>query len=74
MNKLFTFVSIIILTFANSANACPVCFDANEKSRIADYLTTAFLSLFPLLMIGCLVYWLKKYSGETEPHSIKSNL
>ena len=71
MNKLFAIVTTIILTFAHSANACPVCFDANEKSRIAYYLTTAFLSFFPLMMIGCLVYWLKKYSGETEAHSIK---
>ena len=50
-----------LLTF-NSIMACPVCFDSNEESRMAYYLTTAFLSLFPLLMIGLLAFWLKKYS------------
>ena len=31
---------------------CAVCFDPNESSRMAFILTTVFLSLFPLAMIG----------------------
>ncbi|MBT3666535.1 MAG: hypothetical protein HN548_03580 [Opitutae bacterium] len=73
MNKFSTFVYTFFLTFVQTANACPVCFDANEKSRLAYYLTTAFLSLFPLAMIGCLVWWLKKYSEVSETYPVKQD-
>tara|TARA_B100000959_G_C14840571_1_gene565860 strand:- start:795 stop:1010 length:216 start_codon:yes stop_codon:yes gene_type:complete len=52
-------VGFLFLT--NIANACSACFSANEKTRIAYYATTAFLSFLPLIMLGILVWWLRHF-------------
>jgi hypothetical protein len=40
-----------------SALACSVCYTANEANRMAFLDTTVFLSLFPLAMLGAIVWW-----------------
>jgi len=41
--------------------ACPVCMGgAEEDVRTAFILTTAFLTLCPLLMVGGLVWWVRR--------------
>ena len=45
---------------ANEANACSSCFSGNEKTRVAYYVTTAFLSFLPLIMLGILAWWLRR--------------
>ena len=41
------------------AAACSVCSAGrDEENRIAFIITTAFMSLLPLLLIGGLVFWL----------------
>ena len=42
----------------NSAFACSVCYSANDSNRLAFIGTTAFLSLFPLAMVGGITWWI----------------
>jgi hypothetical protein len=49
------------------ASACPVCMAGrDEENRIAFIATTAFLTFFPLLMIGGVVWWLRKRVRQVE--------
>ena len=59
LHLLLGFVAFVaIVSIAEPAFACAVCFDANEESRGAFLGTTIFLSLFPLGMIGGLIFWI----------------
>jgi hypothetical protein len=56
------------------AHACPVCFDPRDQSNGTFLASTAFLSLFPLGMLGSAGLWLRKRlrdarSGEQEEDS-----
>jgi hypothetical protein len=52
---------LVLLALApHSALACSVCYSANESNRLAFIGTTAFLSLFPLAMVGGIVWWIWK--------------
>ena len=59
-------VSILILAVVavavlpEAAHACAVCFDASDENRQAFLISTAFLSLFPLGMVGGTGLWLRK--------------
>ena len=46
------------------ASACAVCFSGSEENRMAFLLTTIFLTLLPLLLIGSLVWWLRRRAVE----------
>ena len=51
------------------ALACPVCIGANEANRDAFLLSTVFMSLVPLAMIGGLVGFLvlrARRAGESD--------
>jgi len=49
------------------ALACPVCTAGrDEENRIAFIVTTAFLTFFPLLMIGGIVWWLRNRVRRME--------
>lgn len=65
MIRRFVFFSLpwcgaALLLLATDAQACSVCFSGNEETRTAFIVTTAFLSLLPLSLIGGIVYWLVK--------------
>ena len=49
--------------------ACAVCFDANEETRGAFLGTTIFLSLFPLAIIGGVIYFLYRRARALEAES-----
>jgi len=46
------------------AHACPVCFDSSDENRQAFLITTAFLTLLPLGMVGGAGLWLRKRARE----------
>ena len=53
------------------SQACPMCFTGSERSRIAIFRMTIFMSLLPLGMIGTGVLWLRRggrglLAGEFE--------
>ncbi len=61
----------VALVWASMAHACAVCVTANERSRLAFFFTTIFLTLLPLGMIIGGLSWLSrnardKWAGEFE--------
>ena len=59
-------VGLLSVVAISQADGCPVCFSAKEGSREAFIGTTIVLSLLPLLMIGGIAFWLKKYGASSE--------
>lgn len=56
------------ITAAENALACAVCFSAkNEASRLAFIITTAGLTILPLLFIAWGVWWVVRRERELEP-------
>ena len=53
-----------LLVLPDAAHACPVCFDSRDENRQAFLVTTAFLSLLPLGMVGGVGLWLRKRARE----------
>ncbi len=48
------------------SDACAVCFSARDENRQAFTITTAFLTGLPLLMVGSLVFWLRRRIHQHE--------
>ena len=48
-----------------AAWACPVCFTASPRVRMAFFGTTVLLSLLPLGMIGAGVEWIRRAGRGT---------
>jgi len=63
---------VLLVVVPDVAHACPVCFDPREENRLAFLATTAFMSLFPLSMVGGFGVWLRKRAralkDEVRPH------
>lgn len=60
-------VGLIVFAAGRQALACPVCFSAkNEANQIAFLVTTALLTFAPLLMIGGLIWWLRRRTHDEE--------
>ncbi len=63
--------SLVLLALLSStpiaAQACPVCFSADEGSRIAFIVTTVFLSVLPWLMVGSFVVWYQRQTALAVP-------
>ena len=53
----------------DAASACSVCYVGAEESRKAFLLTTVFLSLLPLGMVGSFVWWIWRRMREAEASS-----
>jgi len=51
---------LLLAILPDVAHACPVCFDPREENRAAYIATTAFLSLFPLSVVGGFLMWLRR--------------
>ena len=47
-----------------TAYSCAVCFSGTEESLQAYYLTTAFLTLLPVLMLASIGYWIYRKHKE----------
>jgi amino acid transporter len=67
-------IPILVLAFVvmlpDVAHACAVCFDARAENRIAFLATTAFLSLFPLSLVGMAGAFLRKRSRELDAEEL----
>jgi hypothetical protein len=61
-----TRLALASLLLPQSAWACSVCYSANESNRLAFIDTTVFLSLFPLAMVGGIVWWIWR---QVQAHS-----
>ena len=51
--------AIVLLLCAVPGHACSVCSAPNSPSPGAFTLSTVFLSLLPLLMVGGTIYWIR---------------
>lgn len=54
------FALVLLALVPDVAHACPVCFDPRDQSNGTFLASTAFLSLFPLGMLGSVGFWLRK--------------
>ena len=59
-------VLVALAAFPAIVHACPVCFDARDENRQVFLLSTAFLSLLPLGMVGGAGLWLRRRSRELD--------
>ena len=53
-------ISLVLSIFhlPGTAFSCAVCFSGTEESLQAYYITTAFLTLLPVLMVASIGYWI----------------
>jgi hypothetical protein len=57
---------VALAALPDAVHACAVCFDASDENRQAFLLTTAFLSLLPLGMVGGAGFWLRRRVRERD--------
>lgn len=59
--RLFAWLLAAVLTSLPAvAAACPTCGVGNGRNKMAFFVTTIFLSLLPLGIIGAGLYWLSR--------------
>ncbi len=65
------FVLMMLLATPAALHACPVCFDANDETRLAFLTTAIFLTLLPLGIVSGAVLWVRRrvrqLAGEEPP-------
>ncbi len=49
-----------LLVGARSALACAVCLSGGEQTREAYYISTVLMMLSPFLLLGLLLFWLRR--------------
>ncbi len=64
MTRFWLVVTALVVAHPSAAHACSVCVGAMEKGRTAFAVSTAALSALPLLMIGGVVWWVKRSSDR----------
>ena len=59
-------ISFVLSIFhlPGTAFSCAVCFSGTEESLQAYYLTTALLTLLPVLMVASIGYWIYRKHKE----------
>ena len=59
-------ISLVLSIFhlPGTAFSCAVCFSGTEESLQAYYLTTALLTLLPVLMVASIGYWIYRKHRE----------
>ncbi len=58
-------ISMAVLLAPRLAAACAVCFTGRaDETRIAFLATTGLLSALPILLIGSLVWWLRRRAHQ----------
>ena len=59
--------ALAILLAPEIAAACSVCFSGrSDETRVAFIATTALLTALPLLLIGTLVWWLRRRAIQIQ--------
>lgn len=62
-----TFIgAAVALCAASWARACPSCASPLEENRQAFVDTTIFLTVVPLMMIGGMVWWIRRKAQRME--------
>jgi hypothetical protein len=51
---------VVLALLPSEALACPVCFDANDESRIAFLQTAIVLTALPLGIVGATGLWFRR--------------
>ena len=72
----FSILGLALVAFAalpDAAQACAVCFDASDENRQAFILTTAFLTLLPLGMVGGAGLWIRHRVRERDAQDSSSD-
>jgi hypothetical protein len=62
-------MTLVVTLLEGSAWACAVCQDPNDVRSQAYFDMTIFLSLFPLLAIGTVAWWLYRRFAAFEAES-----
>lgn len=57
---------LAVVALPDVAHACAACFDATDENRQAFLVTTAFLTLLPLGMVGGAGLWLRRRVRERD--------
>ena len=67
---LVVMISTALWLVPKMAVACAVCFTGREdETRIAFIATTGILSALPILLIGSLVWWLRRRAHRVRDES-----
>ncbi len=68
MRFYFARIVVLAIVFAPEiAAACSVCFSGrSDETRVAFIATTALLTALPLLLIGVLVWWLRRRAMQIQ--------
>ena len=65
--------SVVVTTVLNvvgwsaTANACPVCFAADERTRLSFFHTAVLLSALPLALFAGLAFWFWRELTRASP-------
>ena len=61
------FVAAAVLFAPQLATACSVCFTGRaDETRVAFLVTTGFLTVLPILLVGGLVWWLSRRARQVR--------
>ena len=64
-------IAVLVVWSPQAALACAVCSSGKEEAnRVAFSVTTAVLSVLPLLMVGGLVWWLRRRARDLDSRGI----
>ncbi len=67
------FAAVLALWAPRVAHACSVCgAGRDDETRAAFLITTGFLTVLPLLLVGGVVWWLRRRARELEETSPSS--
>jgi hypothetical protein len=67
MSRWIALVSVAALWLApRVASACPVCFSGADETRDAFVLTSVLMSAVPPVLIGSVVWWLRRRVLQAE--------
>ncbi len=67
MKSFTTAVAFALATLpAQQAVACAVCFSGRDESRVMYLLTTIFMTLIPIAVLGGGIYWVVKKATATD--------
>jgi hypothetical protein len=58
--------ALSVASTADWARACPSCASPLEENRQAFVDTTIFLTVVPLVMIGGLIWWIRRKAREMD--------
>jgi len=65
--RLAGIAALLLLWWPGVASACAVCFSGrSDETRTAFLVSTVFLTFLPLILLGGVVWWLRRRHQELE--------